>query len=302
GTLTDGKIYMGDTKEILKAFDVKDGCGIKEILPQFGILPVIITARSSRILENRCRELDIQELHQGVRNKIEEMEKIISDYSEKDKCNYSLENVAYMGDDILDIQCMKPVKEAGGLAACPLDAVKSVVDIADFICTRKSGEGAVREFIEWLTAMKSCSGEGFEKVKAVSHVAYDFIINFCPSRNPDGRYELEGGVYANVMTYVTKNVGLTSYETHKRYIDIQYLIYGTELMITHPAADLKDFIYSAYNEEKDITLYNYNLGEVTILCPGDTIVLYPNDAHRGAIAHTHSMKIRKIVVKVPIDI
>ena len=57
GTLTDGKIYMGNEGELFKAFDVKDGCGIKDLLPQLGIVPVIITARESKILENRCNEL-----------------------------------------------------------------------------------------------------------------------------------------------------------------------------------------------------------------------------------------------------
>ena len=66
GTLTDGKIYMGAEGEILKAFDIKDGCGIHNILIPAGVVPVIITGRSSRILENRCRELGITEVHQGV--------------------------------------------------------------------------------------------------------------------------------------------------------------------------------------------------------------------------------------------
>ena len=53
-------------------------------------------------------------------------------------------------DDILDIQCMNPVKEAGGLVACPGDAVDDVVKIADYVCIKNGGNGAVREFIEWI--------------------------------------------------------------------------------------------------------------------------------------------------------
>lgn len=301
GTLTDGKIYIGESGEFFKAFDVKDGCGIKEILPRFQMRPVIITARNSKILENRCEELGIQELHQGVRNKLEKLEEIISEFSKLDNVNYSLENVAYMGDDILDIQCMKPVKKAGGLAACPLDAVKGVTDIADFICTKKCGEGAVREFIDWLTMMKSRSNKELENIRTISRVAYDFIMNFSPSKNTDGRYDLENGIHADVMTYLTKGIELTSYEAHKRYIDIQYLIYGTELMITHPVEGLRNYASSVYDEDKDTTLYKYNLGDAIILCSGDVIVLYPSDAHRGAIAHTVPMKVRKIVVKIPVD-
>lgn len=143
GTLTDGKIYMGHEGEMLKAFDVKDGCGIKDILPNHGIIPIIITARESKILENRCKELSINHLYQGERDKIGRLKEILQDDTKLSQC-------AYIGDDILDIQCMIPVKEAGGKIGCPADAVKKVKDIADFVSSKNGGDGAVREFIEWL--------------------------------------------------------------------------------------------------------------------------------------------------------
>ena len=59
GTLTDGKIYMGAAGEVMKAFDIKDGCGIKDILPRCYITPIIITARESKILTNRCDVITI---------------------------------------------------------------------------------------------------------------------------------------------------------------------------------------------------------------------------------------------------
>lgn len=141
GTLTDGKIYMGNDGEIMKAFDIKDGCGIKDILPTLDIVPVIITARTSKILENRCKELSINELHQGIRNKFEKLQEICRTY------NVTLKEVAYIGDDILDLQCMKPIKDAGGFVACPADAVEQVIAISDFVSTKKGGDGAVRELI-----------------------------------------------------------------------------------------------------------------------------------------------------------
>lgn len=150
GTLTDGKIYMGPTGESFKAFDVKDGCGIKDILPDFGIVPIIITARNSEILKRRCEELAIENLHQGIRNKIGKLDEILKEFSEKDNMSYTYENVAYIGDDILDFQCMKPIKEAGGLIGCPSDAVKSVLEISNFVSSKTGGNGAVREFIEWI--------------------------------------------------------------------------------------------------------------------------------------------------------
>lgn len=142
GTLTDGKIYMGKDGEIMKAFDIKDGCGIKDILPSLGIEPVIITARTSRILENRCHELTISELHQGIRNKFEKLQEICRRH------NVTLEEVAYIGDDILDLQCMMPIKDAGGVVGCPADAVDAVKKISDFVSSQNGGNGAVRDFID----------------------------------------------------------------------------------------------------------------------------------------------------------
>ena len=140
GTLTDGKIYMGNNGEIMKAFSIKDGCGIHDILIPAGIIPVIITGRISKILENRCKEIGPEEIHQGVSNKIEKLLTIADDLS----------TVAYIGDDINDLSAMNPIKEVGGKIGCPADAVKKVKDLADFISTKNGGEGAVREFIEWI--------------------------------------------------------------------------------------------------------------------------------------------------------
>lgn len=150
GTLTDGKIYMGEGGEIFKAFDIKDGCGIKDILPAQGIIPIVITARKSKILQNRCEELSIVNLHQGIRDKLEKLETVISGYNNRDNENFSLKNCAYIGDDILDLQCMEAVKKSGGIVGCPADAVEQVKEMADFISKKNGGNGAVREFIEWI--------------------------------------------------------------------------------------------------------------------------------------------------------
>ena len=144
GTLTDGKIYMGNTGEMIKAFDIKDGCGIHDLLPSAEIVPVIITGRKSQILENRCAELGITEIYQGIRDKVGKLEEILWGM------HGSLAEVAYIGDDINDLKCMLKVKENGGVIGCPADAAKQVVEIADFVSGRNGGNGAVREFIEWI--------------------------------------------------------------------------------------------------------------------------------------------------------
>lgn len=145
GTLTDGKIYMGNSGELFKVFNIKDGCGIHDIAMPAGIIPVIITGRKSDIVLNRCMELGIVEVHQGVSNKIKKLMEITGDFSV----------VAYIGDDINDISCMELVKAAGGIVGCPKDAVKKVYDTADFVAEHEGGDGAVRDFIEWLLEDKN---------------------------------------------------------------------------------------------------------------------------------------------------
>lgn len=140
GTLTDGKIYMSNSGELMKAFNIKDGCGIHDILIPAGIIPVIITGRSSDIVLNRCKELGIIKVYQGVKNKLEKLQSLTTDFS----------TVAYIGDDINDLPCMEPIKSAGGLIGCPDDAVGQIKLISDYIAPHKGGDGAVRDFIEWL--------------------------------------------------------------------------------------------------------------------------------------------------------
>ena len=145
GTLTDGKIYIGNSGELCKAFHVKDGAGIHDILIPAGCIPVIITSRQSAIVLNRCRELEITEIHQGVKDKLTKLEEI---------CGKNLGDVAYIGDDINDLPCMKKVTAAGGVIGCPADAVNEVKLSADYIAEHKGGEGAVRDFIDWLVGMQ----------------------------------------------------------------------------------------------------------------------------------------------------
>ncbi|MBQ9602707.1 MAG: 3-deoxy-D-manno-octulosonate 8-phosphate phosphatase [Paludibacteraceae bacterium] len=158
GTLTDGKIYMGQDGELFKAFDIKDGYGVKCLLPEANIIPIVITARNSRIVENRCSEMGVTELYQGKMDKYEALIQVLKKYSELDRTEYTLANVAYVGDDLLDLQCMQPIKEAGGFVACPNDAVEEVKDIVNYISVKNAGNGAVREIIEKIiNAQHTCN-------------------------------------------------------------------------------------------------------------------------------------------------
>lgn len=145
GTLTDGKIYIGENGEIMKAFNVKDGYAISQILPKYGVIPIVITGRKSKIVENRCKELGISEIHQGCLDKRKKLIEILMGYGE-DMTEENKYNCACIGDDILDIPLMKICKITG----CPVDACVEVKNIAAFVSEKNGGDGAIREFVEWM--------------------------------------------------------------------------------------------------------------------------------------------------------
>lgn len=144
GTLTDGKIYMGASGEIFKAFDIKDGYAIHELLPEYDIVPVIITGRTSKIVENRALELGIIELYQGIRDKVACIKQVVNKYG----C--SIKETAFIGDDLNDLSAM----QLCGVAGCPADAVRDVKNVCSYVCNAVGGNGAVREFIDWLIEVK----------------------------------------------------------------------------------------------------------------------------------------------------
>ena len=146
GTLTDGKVYMSSDGELLKAFDIKDGYAIFSLLPQMGIVPVVITGRQSEIVNKRCLELGITEIYQGCLDKSKVMKEVAQRLGVSINENGIIEGCAYIGDDILDLPAMK----MSGICGCPSDAVDEVKGVVDYICTKKGGEGAVREFVEWI--------------------------------------------------------------------------------------------------------------------------------------------------------
>ena len=146
GTLTDGKIYMSAQGELFKAFDIKDGYAIHDLLPQIGVTPVVITGRKSQIVENRCRELDIEHCYQGCRDKEAKLLELTELFGLKADESGVYQEIAYAGDDIFDIPCMRRC----GVVGCPADAVEEVKRIATFVSSKPGGQGAVREFIDWL--------------------------------------------------------------------------------------------------------------------------------------------------------
>ena len=136
GTLTDGGIYLGNSGEELKKFNVKDGYAIVNV-PKLGIEFGIITGGKSELLKRRAEKLKIKYLFQGISEKTLILDEIINQTGLKE------EEIAYMGDDLNDMAIIKRI----GFSGTPLDGANEVKSIADFISTKNGGEGAVREFI-----------------------------------------------------------------------------------------------------------------------------------------------------------
>jgi 3-deoxy-D-manno-octulosonate 8-phosphate phosphatase (KDO 8-P phosphatase) len=144
GTLTNGYLYIGPNSEIMKVFNAKDGLGISK-LHKNHIVPVIITKRKSDIVSYRAKELNITEVYQNIIDKTTILKQITEKY------NCSFENVAYIGDDENDLDCMQKC----GIKGCPADAVEAIKGISDFICVNNGGEGAVREFVDYVLSFVS---------------------------------------------------------------------------------------------------------------------------------------------------
>ncbi len=146
GTLTDGKIYVGCDGEIMKAFNVRDGYGIANILPSNEIIPVVITNRKSEIIINRCKELGIEYVYQECKDKKKKIIDFSTELGLRICSDGIIQGTAYIGDDIPDIEAMKICEYVG----CPADATCEVKEQSDYVCSHIGGGGAVREFIEWI--------------------------------------------------------------------------------------------------------------------------------------------------------
>ncbi len=139
GVLTDAGMYYSESGDEWKKFNTRDGMGIK-LLQKAGLITAIVTQERTRLVARRAEKLAIPELHQGVMDKLS----VIRDMATRH--GISLRQVAYIGDDINDIEALKAV----GLSASPADGLAQVLEIVNYVCRQKGGEGAVRELAEMI--------------------------------------------------------------------------------------------------------------------------------------------------------
>lgn len=144
GVLTDGRLYFTESGEKMKVFHVRDGQGLVS-WHAAGFRSGIISGRNSKIVEVRAKELGIEFIRQDASDKLEELEIFLT------QLNISREDVAFVGDDVADINIMQRV----GLAVAVADAVKEARDAAHFTTKNKGGRGAVREVTDLLLRAKN---------------------------------------------------------------------------------------------------------------------------------------------------
>ena len=139
GVLTDGRIIYGNYGDELKNFDVNDVLGIL-LIKRSGIKCVILTAKASRVVTKRAKELKIDKIYQDFHYKIEALDKIRKRFKVTD------EEMCFIGDDVIDIPVLKRV----GLAVCPPNAMEEVKPFVHFITEKSGGHGAVREICNFI--------------------------------------------------------------------------------------------------------------------------------------------------------
>lgn len=139
GVMTDGRIIWDAQGIETKFFNVKDGHGIK-LVQRAGIQVGIITGRISPVVDLRAKELGIEILHQGALNKLDSYEEI------KRRTGLADHQIAFMGDDVIDV----PVLRRVGFSAAPADALTDVLAVVDYVAQARGGWGAVRELCDLL--------------------------------------------------------------------------------------------------------------------------------------------------------
>lgn len=144
GVMTDGTLYFDENGRETKGFSIYDGHGIR-LLQKAGIGVGIISGRSSAVVAWRAKELGIEDVHQGSRDKEAAYEMIKAKHRLQD------EAVAFIGDDLIDLTLLRRV----GFSIAVASAVDAVKQEVDWVTKKRGGEGAVREAIDFILSVQT---------------------------------------------------------------------------------------------------------------------------------------------------
>lgn len=145
GVLTDNGVYYSARGEELKRFSIRDGMGV-ERLRNAGIAAAIITGENAEMVLRRAEKLKMR-AHLGIKDKASYLASALED-------GMTLEHVAYIGDDVNDLEVMAKL-DAHGLTASPADAMPEVRSRTHYVTKAPGGHGAFRDFVEWILAARA---------------------------------------------------------------------------------------------------------------------------------------------------
>lgn len=152
GVLTDGSLYLSETKELIKAFHVHDGLGLK-LLQENGIVVAVITSRESAIVQQRLEALGVRHIYQGQTEKLPAFEALLTEL------NIPYDAVAYVGDDLPDI----PLIQRAGFGVAVANASMHVKKYAAWQTSLAGGAGAAREVCEFILQAQGKLTRALEK-------------------------------------------------------------------------------------------------------------------------------------------
>lgn len=155
GVLTDNSLWLNSDGSEWKQFHVPDGAGIRWLL-EAGITVALISGRVSEVTDQRARELGIEEVHTGIRDKATCLQQILQ------RLEVAPENTVYVGDDLIDLPPMAMV----GVSVAVANSQPHVLDQATLVTQRCGGQGAVREVCEWILAARGLWQQRFEQTVA----------------------------------------------------------------------------------------------------------------------------------------
>jgi YhcH/YjgK/YiaL family protein len=140
------------------------------------------------------------------------------------------------------------------------------------------------------------AAEHFEKFHERWNTAFTFLAGTDLKSLKLGRIDLSEDVFVLVSEYTTKNSDEAKYESHRKYIDLQYLLAGQELIGLTKPDELN--VISPYSEENDVAFYEFNGGEFLSASPSNYFIFFPDDAHKPCVSVDSQTDVRKVVVKI----
>ncbi len=137
GVMTNGQLQLTEEGQYLRTFHIRDGYALRKAIEE-GLKIAIISGGKSEGINRRLKDLGVTDIYLGIHDKLPVLMEWVARHEIK------IEELAYMGDDILDLPCMLYAH----IKACPYDAAPEIKAIANYYTLRKGGEGCVRELIE----------------------------------------------------------------------------------------------------------------------------------------------------------